>query len=148
MFSLTSEYAMRAMIYLTRHADDRPIPGREIAEETHIPPRYLSTILGDLVRAGILHSSPGTGGGFRMVRSPKEVTLSEVLVPFEPVLTDCRSCPFGNEQCADDHPCAGHDLWRKVREMYSRFLEKTSVYDVTIPRRNRRAAGSAKRTKR
>ena len=148
MISLTSEYALRAMIFLARNTDDWPIAGREIAAEARIPRKYLSAILGDLVRAGILRSSPGAGGGFRMVRPPKEIMLSDVLAPFEPILANRRPCPFGNEVCSDEDACAGHDGWKKVRETYSRFLEKTSVYDVTFMRPKRRAAGSPKRKER
>ena len=147
MISRTSEYALLAMICLTRHVDDWPIAGRKIAEEAGIPRKYLSAILGDLVRIGILESSPGTGGGFRIARSPKEIRLSEVFAPFEPILANRRPCPFGKEVCSDDDPCAGHDQWKRVRETYSRFLEQTSVFDVTF-KRGRRASGSRKRTKR
>ncbi len=145
MLSLTGEYALRAMVYLTTHAEDWPIPGKRIAEGAGIPRKYLSAILGDLVRAGILASSPGPGGGFRMARSPKDIRLFEVLAPFEPVLGNRRPCPFGNEECSDDDPCAGHDRWQRVNETYSRFLQETSVYDVSVKRRKRRRSGACKR---
>lgn len=148
MLSLTSEYALRAMICLTRHIDEWPVSGRTIAEEASIPRKYLSSILGDLVRAGLLDSSPGTGGGFRMVRSPKEIMLSEILSPFEPMLANRRPCPFGNEECNDNDPCAGHEQWKKVRETYSRFLQETSVHDVAVKRCDECASGSPDRTKR
>ncbi len=146
MLSLTAQYALRAMVYLTAHAEDWPIPGRRVAEGAGIPRKYLSAILGDLVRAGILASSPGLGGGFRMVRSPKDIRLFEVLAPFEPILGNRRPCPFGKEECNDDDPCAAHDRWRRVKETYSRFLQETSVYDVSVKRRKRRRSGSCKRT--
>ena len=50
------------MIHLARHVDDWPISGREIAEKTGIPRKYLAAVLGDLTRAGLLSSSPGSGG--------------------------------------------------------------------------------------
>ncbi len=148
MISRTSEYALQAVIHLARHVDDWPIPGRKIAEETDIPRKYLSAVLGDLVRAGVLESSPGAGGGFRLARSSKEIRLSKVLAPFEPVLANRRPCPFGQEACSDDDPCAGHDEWKRVRETYERFLEKNSIYDVAFTHRKRRAARAPRRTKR
>jgi len=54
MLSLTSEYALRALIYLTQHESDWPIPGHRIAEQTKIPSKYLSKILCDLVRINVL----------------------------------------------------------------------------------------------
>lgn len=148
MISRTSEYALQAMIHLARHVDDWPIAGRKIAEETGIPRKYLAAILCDLVRVQVLESSPGARGGFRLARSAKEIRLSEVFAPFEPILANRRPCPFGQEVCSDDDPCAGHDQWKHVRETYGRFLEKNSIYDVAFTRRKRRAAKAPRRTKR
>lgn len=147
MLSLTSEYVLQAMIYLAGHVDEWPIPGREIARETGIPPKYLSNILGDLVRIGILDASPGKSGGFRMVRPPESVYLYEVLQPFEPVLTSRRPCPFGNEECSDDDPCIGHDRWKPVREAFTQFVQETSIHDVAVKQSRRRRKVSAKRAK-
>ncbi|MCH7526142.1 MAG: Rrf2 family transcriptional regulator [Planctomycetes bacterium] len=130
MLSLTSQYALRAIIYLTRHADDWPIPGRQVARDTQIPAKYLSKILGDLVRSGVLESSPGKSGGFRLRRSPKATYLQEVLEPFEQL--DQRRCPFGNQECTDSNPCRAHSRWKRVVEAEQRFFKRTSVYDVAV----------------
>ncbi len=146
MLSLTAQYALRAMVYLTAHAEDWPIPGRRVAEGAGIPRKYLSTILCRLVRGGFLASSPGIGGGYRMVRSPKDVRLIEVVAPFEPILGNQRRCPVGKEECSNDDPCAGHDRWQRVIATYSQFLQETSVFEVSVKRRKRRRSGSCKRT--
>lgn len=148
MISRTSEYALQAMIHLAQHVDEWPIPGRKIAEETGIPRKYLAAVLGDLVRAQVLKSSPGAGGGFRLARSAKKIRLSEVFAPFEPILANRRPCPFGQKTCSDDDPCAGHDEWKRVRGAYQRFLEKNSIYDVAFTHQGRRAARAPRRTKR
>ncbi len=148
MISRTSEYALQAVIHLARNVDDWPVPGRKIAEETDIPRKYLAAILGDLVRVGVLKSSPGLGGGFRLARPAKKIRLSEVFAPFEPILANRRPCPFGQEFCNDDDPCAGHDQWKRVRVAYGRFVERNSIHDVAFMRKKRPAAKSPKRTKR
>ncbi len=148
MISLTSEYALQAMIHLAQHVDDWPIARRRIAEETGVPRKYLAVILRNLVRVQVLESSPGVGGGFRLARPAKRIRLSEVFAPFEPILANRRPCPFGQEICSNDDPCAGHDEWERVRDTYGRFLEKNSVYDVAFARRKRRAAKAPRRTKR
>ena len=136
------------MIHLARHVDEWPIAGRRISEQTGIPRKYLASVLGDLVRAQVLESSPGAGGGFRLARSAKAIRLPEVFAPFEPVLANRRPCPFGQEICSDDDPCAGHDEWKRVRKTYGRFLENNSIYDVTFTHRKRRVAKAPRRTKR
>ncbi len=136
MLSLTSQYALRAMIYLTQHEEDWPIPGRRIAAEAGIPAKYLSKILGDLVRSGVLDSSPGKSGGFRLRRAAKQTTLHEVLRPFEQFARG--RCPFGNQECSDEKPCIAHDRWKKVIEAQAKFLADTSVLDVAVPSATKR----------
>lgn len=148
MLSRTSEHALRAVVYLAQHVDDWPIPGRHIAEALDIPRKYLSSILANLVRAGVLEATPGKSGGFGMVRPPERIRLREVLTPFESVLTDHRACPFGNAICSDDHPCAGHHRWRGVREAYERFLQGTTVHDVSLPQNGRQVKSRKKGTRR
>ncbi len=128
MLSRTSEYALRALIHLAEHQAEWPIAGSRIAAAAGVPAKYLSKILGDLVRAGVLESSPGKTGGFRLSRPAKKVSLLDVLSPFEPF--DRRRCPFGNHECSDANPCRAHDGWKKVVETQQRFLLKTSVYDI------------------
>ncbi len=133
MLSLTSEYALRAMTYLAKHQPDWPIPGKQIAEEADIPPKYLSKVLGDLVRAGLLEATRGKSGGFRMARPARKISLLEVLVPFERV--ERRLCPFGNDRCGDEDPCVAQEKWKQVLEAYQNFLERTSIHDVSVKKR-------------
>lgn len=132
MLTLTGEYALRGLIYMAQHGADRPITGNEIAARTGIPPKYLSKILGSLVRAGVLESTRGIGGGFQMTRPPKRISLFEVLAPFEQFQR--RRCPFGNQLCSEDDPCQAHDRWKRVIDAQLRFLNNTSVHDVAVKR--------------
>lgn len=132
MLTLTSEYALRAMIFLASRQDGQPVSGQSVAQQAGIPRKYLSKILGDLVRAGVLESSRGRKGGFILSRAPRNIRLYEVLAPFEPVLGKRRPCPFGNAVCNDDVPCAGHDRWKTVRDAYQKFLHETSIHDVAV----------------
>ena len=140
LLSLTAEYALRAVVYLARHLDDAPIPGRQIAADLNVPRKYLSSILGDLVRTGLLEASPGRTGGFRLARPPGSVRLLDVVAPFEQVKPSQRPCPFGNATCSDVDPCWGHDRWSRVKEEYGRFLEETTVRDVARPKHELKTA--------
>ena len=134
MLSKTSQYALRALVFLAQHERDWPISGVKIAAETRIPAKYLSKIMGDLVRAGVLESTRGLGGGFRMADSPTKVSLLDVMAPFEMVLSNRRSCPFSSGRCSDHNPCKGHEAWKKVRQTFEEFLSKTSVHQVAVGR--------------
>ncbi|GJM25627.1 MAG: Rrf2 family transcriptional regulator [Phycisphaerae bacterium] len=132
MISLTGEYAILATVYLTRHSDECPLPARRIAEDLQIPRKYLSSVLHDLVRAGVLVASPGRSGGYQMQREPKNVRLQEVLAPFESMAAKRAIFPFGDIQCSDDNRCAVHKRWNCIDAAYRHFMEETSVYDVSI----------------
>ncbi len=145
MLSRSSEYALRALIYLTDHQDELPISGQQIAEDLAIPRKYLSKILSDLTRTGLLKATRGKCGGFDFAKPPNKATLLEVVSPFERF--DLRRCPFGNAQCGDDDPCLAHEGWKKVVQAEQLFLQKTALSKISQPKR---VAGAKKgrRTKR
>ncbi len=135
MLTLTSQYALRALIYLAQHEKEWPIPSWHIAKQAGVPAKYLSKILGDLVRSGVLKSSPGKTGGFQLRRSPKATMLFDVLSPFERF--DHQRCAFENKECNDKDPCQAHRTWMKVVDAEQRFLKGTSVHQVSLRARKR-----------
>lgn len=144
MLSRTSQYALRALIYLTRHEDAWPISGTRIANEIGVPAKYLSKVLGDLVRAHVLEASPGRTGGFRLRRKPERTFLIDILIPFEHF--DRRECPFGNHICSDERPCAAHNDWKKVVTAQQSFLKDTSLRDIATDAPKRRGSRATKAT--
>ncbi len=127
--SLTGEYGVRAVMELARHPDAWPMPRTRIAEGADIPARYLSRILTDLVRAGVLDASRGKRGGFRLARSASDISLYDVLSPFERFESD--RCPFGSGACGEANPCEAHNGWKELVEHQRRFLRRTTVHDIS-----------------
>jgi Rrf2 family protein len=129
MFSQTCEYALRAMTYIAQHGEERPVLAREIARRTSVPLKYLQKVLGDLVRQGLLKSSRGIGGGFRLNKPARRLSLAEVLAPFDDLMRR-TSCPFGNPLCGEANPCPVHDRWVQVVGPYRDFLQTTMLADL------------------
>jgi len=132
MLTVTGEYALRAMIFLARNPESGPIPGPRIAEAAGVPRKYLSAILADLVRGGLLEGTRGKSGGFQLRRPANSVSLSQVVSPFAPVQSNRKSCPFGNRICSDKDPCSAHERWKEVNAALTRFLEETTLEDVAV----------------
>lgn len=128
---MTAQYALRALVYIAQQDRERPVLAREIAARTKVPPHYLSRILRDAVREGLLESARGIGGGFRLTHPPAKVRLIDVLSPFDDVLARSR-CPFGQPMCNDAHPCGFHEHWKPIAEAYRHMLEQTTLADVGI----------------
>lgn len=93
MFSQTVEYALRATVHLAS-CSPNACTTAELAEITKVPAAYLSKVLQELVRAGIVHSQRGLGGGVSLVHEPSEITVLEVVNAVDPI---CRikTCPLG-----------------------------------------------------
>ena len=99
MISQTTEYALRAVVWLAANPE-KPLTAQQIAEATRVPAGYLAKVLQGLSRAGLLHSQRGLGGGFTLARGPSSLTMWEVVQAVDP-LKRIRECPLGFEAHKD-----------------------------------------------
>lgn len=129
MISRTAKYALRAVVHLAAEARDGPVPVDVVAERLDVPRNYLSKTLHRLAKIGVLDSSRGPHGGFQLARSPGELTLQEVVSPFDEEETR-RQCLLGRERCSDDEPCAAHHRWKQLSQQVATFFQETTVADL------------------
>jgi Rrf2 family protein len=129
MLSQTAEYALRTVLYLAARQGDELHRVSEIAEDLDIPQNYLSKTLHLLARAGVLTSSRGKHGGFRLTKPPSKITLAEVVAPFDGP-TGARICLLGRAACSDSDPCPAHGRWKSVSTEVSTFFRETMVSDL------------------
>ena len=119
--SAKSEYACLALLALARPAsDDSPVRIREIAEEHGIPERYLVQILLQLKGAGLVLSTRGASGGYRLARPATAISLGEVLSAI-----DGPDAPPRDET----RPAARalSKVWEHVRAAEKAVLDRTSI---------------------
>ena len=81
--SAKAEYACLALLALAQRTDRPPLRIREISRSHGIPERYLVQILLQLKGAGLVASTRGAAGGYRLARPPSEISLAEVLVAID-----------------------------------------------------------------
>lgn len=124
MISQTLEYALRAVVCLAKESNDSMTTER-IAEIAQIPASYLSKVLQLLRRGGLVRSQRGLGGGFRLTRSPSEITILEVVSMVDPIRRI--------ERCPLDLPSHGVRLCPLHRRL-DRALElvETAFRETTI----------------
>ena len=77
------EWALHTCLNLTWVEGDEPMTTATLAAFYDLPPAYLNKQLQALVRAGILSSTPGPRGGFRLARAPARITLLDVVTAIE-----------------------------------------------------------------
>ncbi|MCC6509245.1 MAG: Rrf2 family transcriptional regulator [Pirellulaceae bacterium] len=93
MLSMTAEYALRAVTCLSVQPE-KCLSADVLAERTKVPRRYLTRVLQDLARVGLIASRPGPGGGYELQKTPAELTILDVVSAVSP-LERIRSCPLG-----------------------------------------------------
>jgi Rrf2 family transcriptional regulator, nitric oxide-sensitive transcriptional repressor len=93
MLSQSVEYALRAVVHLASRNPD-PLTTEAIAQATLVPKAYLSKVLQQLVRGGVVRSQRGLGGGMTLVKAPESVTILEVVNAVDP-LRRITTCPLG-----------------------------------------------------
>ena len=130
MLSQTVEYALRATLYIARHPRAVRLP--EIAKAADAPPRYLAKILGHLAREGILNSTRGPSGGFRLAARPHALSLSDIVAVFDKA--EPRRCLLGHGTCGSHPECAVHERWLPIATSMGEFFGRTTIADLLSSR--------------
>ena len=92
MLSQTVEYALRAAVQLASIAPETSTTA-ELAKITSVPPAYLAKVLQALVKAGIVTSQRGAGGGVALALPAKDVTILDIVNATDPIRR-IRTCPL------------------------------------------------------
>lgn len=127
MISQTAEYALRAAVTLAAN-HDACLTTQHIADATLVPADYLSKVLQLMSRAGLLQAQRGLHGGFKLKRSPSEITLLEVIETVEE-LPGLVHCPTGLHENGATL-CALHQALDKARQAYRKEIGKTTIADI------------------
>jgi Rrf2 family protein len=123
-----ADYGVRAMLALARASDER-LSAPHIAATMHIPGHFLPQVMADLARAGLVRSTPGRRGGYRLARAPDGITLLEVI---DAVEGDERryDCVLRDAPCGLDGRCELHEFFADAREALLGRLATTNLADV------------------
>ena len=140
MLSKKTRYAIKALVIMGKNYGKEPMQISRIAAEEQIPKKFLEQILLDLRNAGLLYSKKGAGGGYSLIKDPKEIFLVQVLrITGGPIaLLPCVSLNFYQrcEECINEGTCGIRDVFTDVRNASLKILTETSIADV-IERENR-----------
>ena len=83
IFTTKAEYGVRLLVELGRQADDAPVSLKAIAEAEGLPLAYLERIVALLKKAGLVESTRGAHGGYRLARPAADITMDEAVLALE-----------------------------------------------------------------
>jgi len=128
MISLTAEYALRAVIYLADR-QDTPQTVQQIARVTQVPMDYLSKVLQELAKSGIVRSQRGLYGGFHLQSDPHTTTVFDVINAVKPVHR-IEGCPLHYEG-HEGRMCHLHHLLQEVESHVERMFRGSMISELT-----------------
>ncbi|MBT6274630.1 MAG: Fe-S cluster assembly transcriptional regulator IscR [Chromatiales bacterium] len=128
-------YAVTAMLDLALHHENGPVSLAEIAERQGISLSYLEQLFGQLRKHGLVHSTRGPGGGYRLGTSAADIAVGDVIRAVDETV-DATRCA-GKQNCHHDGPCLTHDLWEDLSTRIQSFLGEIDLAQLIAKHRRR-----------
>ena len=130
MVSTRGRYALRVMIDLAEHSNDKYIAMKYVAERQEISLKYMEKILRLLVSADLVEGVHGKGGGYRLTRDPKDYPISEILQLTEGSLAPVACLECGAQECKRAAECRTLPMWTELDCLVNGYLEKVTLADL------------------
>ena len=127
--STKGRYSLRVMIDLTENQSDEFIPLHDIAKRQELSEKYLESIIKLLVKNKLLVGLRGKGGGYKLTKSPSDITVGEVLrIAEENIMMD-------DEDTEGMHRTSEYrtiDMWGKLSKMIIEYFDSISIADLIV----------------
>ena len=118
--STKGRYAVTAMLDLAIHYDEGPVTLADISGNQAISLSYLEQLFVRLKKYGLVEGLRGPGGGYRLARSPEDISIAQVINAIGEGI-DVTQCG-GSEDCQDGERCLTHALWDKLGKEIQSFM--------------------------
>lgn len=117
--STKGRYGLTIMMDLAKHYGKGPVPLKSIAERHKLSEHYLEQLVAPLRNAGLVRSVRGAYGGYKLTRSPEEISAGDVIRVLEGPISLV-------EFTEEDNP-ARRDLWKRIRDSIAHELDSTTL---------------------
>jgi Rrf2 family iron-sulfur cluster assembly transcriptional regulator len=124
--SRKADYALRAIRHISGLQKGKLGSINSIAEAEAIPREFLAKILKDLTRSGILMSFQGVTGGYKLSRTPKEISFLDVIEAIDGPIHLNLCTEQGNCSCESYNTCSMKDFWMTQEKGFKKALAKNN----------------------
>jgi len=127
--SMKTDYGLIALKHIASLPEGDLANAREIAERFNLPPNLLAKILQSLSQSGIIEATKGSGGGYRMIKSPNDVTLAQIFESIEgPV--HMVMCTSNDGCCSIEDRCTVKNGLTNLERRFYEFFDTVKLADV------------------
>ncbi|MDQ0300507.1 Rrf2 family protein [Salibacterium salarium] len=123
-YSKATNYALHTMLYLAVTSPNQRVGVQPMAEKLKVSPTYLSKILTQLVKAGMIESSPGAGGGYKLPPHWEEISFLDIIHAIEGPVSLF-------DGCLNDHPdCLIQNVMVSAEEKMEEELKQKKIAEL------------------
>ena len=127
--SNSSQYAIRILSYMALQKETTTLNATQLAEALQIPYKFLTKIMTEVVKSGLVVSIRGREGGYRFEKPTSEIIISEILDIFNDAIKD-EECLLGIGFCNGLCKCALHDQWMEPKHLMQKIFSESSLEDI------------------
>ena len=128
--STKGRYALRMMLDIAQHCEEKPVSVKEIAARQEVSDKYLEQIISLLNGAGMVRSIRGPQGGYLLRKRPEEYTVGEILRLTEGTLAPVPCVEEDALPCEREQNCATVKLWRRLNDAISGVVDHVTLADL------------------
>ena len=121
-------YAVTAMLDLALHSHNKTVSLADISQRQGISLSYLEQLFSRLRKQGLVNSTRGPGGGYRLSRDATKIAVADVITAVDEIV-DATRCK-GKQNCHDSHACLTHDLWVDLSAQIHAFLSNITLANL------------------
>ncbi len=133
MLSQKTRYSIRALQHLADHVGTGPVPLGEIAEKQRIPKKFLTVLLSEMGRSGLVSAQRGRDGGYWLAKDPTEISYGDIvrLTRGSLALVPCASrwAYESCTSCVDEEGCRLRMVMLTVRDATADILDGLTLAD-------------------
>ena len=126
-----SDYAIRAVSYISRLGDHQRAATWQIAREQHIPPSFLAKIISQLSIAGLLQTTRGARGGVTLAKAAHAISLLEVVEAIDGPI-ELNPCVADESACETSEACHMRAIWCDAQDDLVRRLRSANFAQIPV----------------
>lgn len=130
LVSTKGRYAVRVMLDLAENFDKGYIPMKEVAARQDLSLKYIEQIMPQLKKSGAVEGVHGKGGGYRLVKSPAEYRIGDILRAVEGSIAPVACLECGEVSCERARNCKTLPMWEKFHEIANEYFDGITLVDL------------------
>lgn len=129
LITRSADYAIRVVVHLASFPPGTRLQLNDLADATSVPRHYLAKVVQRLVRARLVESRRGTGGGVSLAVAPERLSMLDVIEIMDGPI-QLNICVSPGMACDRRGWCSAHLVWIQARDLLVNVLRQASVAEL------------------